>query len=892
MARPARVHRMVAFVLVFSIPLVMYNTWLGAKVTKEDNNVNDQPLILSLQQHEEKGILSLSTTKMESHATSLKLGKESEKKGNSPEPIKTDEYSAAFQNDNRDDGSAPQIKTNSTISSTTVKVLSDNDSQELDRLQKKDKSTSPTERSSSNHFTSSTTTKTTNTTTTLALTVNKTKRFICPGDPNSTFYGCVDTVGVQGKWVYNPNRTFAAPICCSWDENLIAQNPPECMDTVAKKGNDYSGDPQGRHTLIGGKACYVGCQTHPDNYEWKSPGLPSFDPELTCKMLKQRNVLLIGDSTMQQIASTLMNALIPGGCQSQIRIIVSDTLTGRRFGAGSRGRPWAFQISHKRPDICILSTGAHVWGEAPYVQNIQEIVGNITDFQRTTPEVKVVWKTQNPGGCSSDISPHQNPEVAARNFEFVGNKYNHWQFYDRDLYAMALMEQHNIPVLDMRMLYLRSDMHPSSHASAAWDCLHFCSPGPLDVIAPLFQNLLIQLDYKNTNSNATDSSTAKEVFSDNELQELDRLQEKDESASPIERSSNKHSTSSTTTKTTNTATTLALTANKTKRFICPGDPNSTFYGCVDTVGVQGKWVYNPNRTFAAPICCSWDENLIAQNPPECMDTVAKKGNDYSGDPQGRHTLIGGKACYVGCQTHPDNYEWKSPGLPSFDPELTCKMLKQRNVLLIGDSTMQQIASTLMNALIPGGCQSQIRIIVSDTLTGRRFGAGSRGRPWAFQISHKRPDICILSTGAHVWGEAPYVQNIQEIVGNITDFQRTTPEVKVVWKTQNPGGCSSDISPHQNPEVAARNFEFVGNKYNHWQFYDRDLYAMALMEQHNIPVLDMRMLYLRSDMHPSSHASAAWDCLHFCSPGPMDVIAPLFQNLLIQLDSRDNTVSLS
>ena len=76
MARAARVHRMVAFVLVSGIPLAVYyiwlrakvikedsvyNIWLGAKVTKEDNNVNDQPLILSLQQYEEKGMLSLST---------------------------------------------------------------------------------------------------------------------------------------------------------------------------------------------------------------------------------------------------------------------------------------------------------------------------------------------------------------------------------------------------------------------------------------------------------------------------------------------------------------------------------------------------------------------------------------------------------------------------------------------------------------------------------------------------------------------------------------------------------------------------------------------------------------------------------------------------------------
>ena len=72
------------------------------------------------------------------------------------------------------------------------------------------------------------------------------------------------------------------------------------------------------HQQIGGNGCTCEDDNAHDEYEWQSPFLhPSFDPVETCTTLGNRTALFIGDSTMAQTASTLMNSLLPGKCQAQ-----------------------------------------------------------------------------------------------------------------------------------------------------------------------------------------------------------------------------------------------------------------------------------------------------------------------------------------------------------------------------------------------------------------------------------------------------------------------------------------------------------------------------------------------------------------------------------------------
>jgi hypothetical protein len=121
------------------------------------------------------------------------------------------------------------------------------------------------------------------------------------------------------------------------------------------------------------------------------------------------------------------------------------------------------------------------------------------------PNIKFVWKTQNPAGCSFPQSGRllhpENPiaagiEISSLDSEEVYVTHSsHRQFWFRDTLALSQITPatSNVVPLDMRMLYSRTDAHVVNIRGTGGmpkDCLHFRSPGPLDVIPSLFQELL------------------------------------------------------------------------------------------------------------------------------------------------------------------------------------------------------------------------------------------------------------------------------------------------------------------------------------------------------------------------------------------------------------------
>ena len=226
------------------------------------------------------------------------------------------------------------------------------------------------------------------------------------------------------------------------------------------------------------------CDAFHDEFTWVDDELPRFDATQTCQKLNERRVLMIGDSTMTQTASTLMNALFPAGCQTHFYVMHGDTLVGTWMGVYNRGMKWVDSVklhftNTTESGIVILSAGAHVNNRSNYEMIINYVIEGSKEIKQMYPSIQIVWKTLQPGGCTQNISS----EI------YSGNDYNYGLFYDWDMYALSVLPQHGIHIIDMRMLYYRSDAHRPS----ANDCLHFCVPGPLDVIAPLFSQLLDRL---------------------------------------------------------------------------------------------------------------------------------------------------------------------------------------------------------------------------------------------------------------------------------------------------------------------------------------------------------------------------------------------------------------
>ena len=293
---------------------------------------------------------------------------------------------------------------------------------------------------------------------------------------------------MQGRWVPMPSPREET--CCGLPDQSILDKDCRQNDLFLNEHNDFRGHQLGLAPMLAGWAC--ACDTK-DQYEWQSPSLKPWNPETFCKDLGRRTILLIGDSTMRQTAATLMNAVHLYGCQTQIRMVYSDTLISQPVGAQNRGRHWLTAVNDYQPDIVIVTAGADVYSEANFTRVIDLFISQTHHIQRKFPRVQVIWKTQNPGGCTDEIAPG-HPFVTAVT-QFKEEKLNatshisNWNtFWSRDSQVIARLQsqQHHIPFIDMRMLYSRTDQHPKNHN----DCLHFCGPGPLSVFPVLLQRLL------------------------------------------------------------------------------------------------------------------------------------------------------------------------------------------------------------------------------------------------------------------------------------------------------------------------------------------------------------------------------------------------------------------
>ena len=156
--------------------------------------------------------------------------------------------------------------------------------------------------------------------------------------------------------------------------------------------------------LIGGAACL--CTNFIDEYEWQSPQLVLFSLLETCALLGNRKVVFIGDSTNQQAASTLINAIRPSGalCHTQIYIALSDTLDKLNYGNLDRGLRMSEWVDELEPDIVIVSVGAHVpRNDTVYMNFVDKILHEMKEIETRKPSITFAWKTQSTAWYSGDV---------------------------------------------------------------------------------------------------------------------------------------------------------------------------------------------------------------------------------------------------------------------------------------------------------------------------------------------------------------------------------------------------------------------------------------------------------------------------------------------------------
>ena len=160
------------------------------------------------------------------------------------------------------------------------------------------------------------------------------------------------------------------------------------------------------------------------------------------------------DSTLGQTASTLINRLLPAGCESPGVVPIGGYI-GQEVGpetlqeeeARNRHRRLAMngdltgwnRFSTNNRTLFSSRLG-HTFTVRRWKAAFDDVVNGMIKHQAkvmndTSRTIHFVYKTQSPGGCSRDISPPR-PNQSFTNHHL----HNHAMFYGRDLYALARLE--------------------------------------------------------------------------------------------------------------------------------------------------------------------------------------------------------------------------------------------------------------------------------------------------------------------------------------------------------------------------------------------------------------------------------------------------------------------
>jgi hypothetical protein len=356
-----------------------------------------------------------------------------------------------------------------------------------------------------------------------------------------------------GRWEFEPlssmspraARSLLGPgydlpahehICCTWElvnkkypavaHHVVPPPPNMCINPKRKRGMSspipaalMPGEVTGHHLAsTGARVCLCSAYSHSNHstevgrWTWRTTvpdveSVPVWSAEQFCRLLGDRLLYLVGDSTMVQTYGALVNMLITGhaagahNCASQVHLCHSDFLTGTPLNAQhkERGRDLAqwldslLQPNTTSRAVVVACAAAHMNDLRSYVLMLERNLRFLEKHRGAFSErLRFIWKTINPphDDCAKQFQPLTTlPDYEPNGYLMV--KYGHHgmvRLSDNVARHLFTGKDRLSSVIDMSPLYLRPDAH-------AVDCLHFCvnrySGTPLTYFARALLNALL-----------------------------------------------------------------------------------------------------------------------------------------------------------------------------------------------------------------------------------------------------------------------------------------------------------------------------------------------------------------------------------------------------------------
>ena len=220
-----------------------------------------------------------------------------------------------------------------------------------------------------------------------------------------------------------------------------------------------------------------------------------------CSALGRRRLTFSGDSTMQQLAASLMNFLSVAGapCLVNVSFAHSDTLIGLNLGMDNRGFP--FLDAARRvgwPELQVINAGLHISKSADFTRVLQTVKSSYeaalasADGRRLP---RLIWATSVGTPYGPSVLPASPRDIPGYWERLRGNAsgaqirlYNHDLLEGWDDQPVSFWR--GMPwasVLDLRPLWQRPDAKVDPHGL---DVAHVCLPGPFREVAVWLTALL------------------------------------------------------------------------------------------------------------------------------------------------------------------------------------------------------------------------------------------------------------------------------------------------------------------------------------------------------------------------------------------------------------------
>ncbi|CAI5973530.1 unnamed protein product [Closterium sp. NIES-65] len=147
-------------------------------------------------------------------------------------------------------------------------------------------------------------------------------------------------------------------------------------------------------------------------------------------------------------------------------------------------------------------------------------------------------------------------------------------------------------------------------------------------------------------------------------------------------------------------------------------------------------------------------------------------------------------------------------------------------------------------------------------------------PWSQHGALVDSDVLLINRGAHFTDDEAYVRDVRRALRFV---RRNFPDKLIIYRNTPPGhfNCTENLGPlaeRQPKEILP---------FNWGGFMRQNELARKLVEEVGGIYMDVEgVMALRPDGHTSWFEETPRDCLHYCTPGPMDFYAQFVYNILL------------